>query len=775
MQLNKPLKRLHRLFQIAFFLFLLTPYAAKAESFGEIEVRGNKRIEQSAVIEKMTLRPGMALTSEAVRRDVQSIFSLGFFKDIQFDLEGKKLIVKVVERPYVSRIEYIGSTEFENKDLEDATKLKSYRVLSYSEIQTGISALRKKYEDKGYYLAQVRFEVLPVSKDSSDVNLKFYISENEQVRIRKINLLGNKQISTGDLKQVLFTSEGHMFSWATGSGTFRDDFFERDVNALAMFYGNEGYIESKITKPRVSLSQDRRYIDVLMDIKEGEKFYLEDIEFKGDVEFSEEKLREVFGMKSGDVFSTGQMQEGLLSVGDLYGDEGYAFANVIPRPEIKSNDHKVFLTVDIQKGDKIYWGEVKVTGNTKTHDKIFRRELKFVEGEITNSTKRKKSIENIRRLGFFDEDIKFLTSTRKDQSNIMDLEIKLKEKPTGTINLQAGYGNDAGFSIVAGVMQSNLFGKGQDISLQTSWASSKAMNFDLTFTDPKIFDSDWLFGTNMFWSRRRIGPQADADYTYFQDQRGISFRLGKEVAEHWLLDGKYRFSKTNLSDPINIAIFSREEDTHTTISAVGSDLTYDTRNNRLDPSNGWYFYSGFEVAGLGGRAFQKFDGSLRFYKRVAWKLVYRTRLEFGYLFNLFDRDNVPDSERYTLGGVTSLRGYNGGSIGSVKRLSGTRPGSNPEVLPHILGGTHKMIMNHELEFPLIPEANIRAVAFFDIGNSWDGDIAKQGPALLSNYGWGIRWYSPMGPLRFEWGFPLTNSEFNTKGQSVFQFMIAPTF
>ena len=774
MQLNKTLKCLSRLLHAAFFLCFLSSIA-KAESFGGIEVRGNKRIEHSAVIEKMALRPGMALSTEAVRRDIQSIFSLGFFKDVQFSLEANKLIVKVVERPYVSKIEYIGSSEFETKDMEETTKLKSFRVLSFSEIQTGISALRKKYEDKGYYLAQVRFEVLPISKDSSDVYLKFYITENEQVRIRKLNLLGNKKIPSGDLRQVLFTSEGHMFSWATGSGTFRDDFFERDVNALAMFYGNEGYIEAKIPKPRVSLSQDRRYIDILMDIQEGEKFYLEDIEFKGDIEFTEEKLREVFKMKSGDVFSTGLMQEGLLALGDLYGDEGYAFANVIPRPEIKSKDQKVYLTIDIQKGDKIYWGEVKVTGNTKTHDKIIRRELKFIEGELTNSTKRKKSIENIRRLGFFDEDIKFLTSTRKDQSNIMDLEIKVKEKPTGTINLQAGYGNDAGFSIVAGVMQSNLFGQGQDISLQASWASSKAMNFDLSFTDPKIFDSDWLFGTNIFWSRRRVGPQNDKDYTYFQDQRGFSFRLGKEIAEHWLLDGKYRFSRTDLSEPINPEIFTRDEDSHAIISAVGTDLTFDTRNNRMDPSSGWYFYSGFEVAGLGGRAFQKFDGSLRFYQRVAWKLVYRTRLEFGYLFNLLDRDNVPDSERYILGGVTSLRGYNGGSIGKVKELVGTRPGSDPAKKPHVIGGTHKLIMNHELEFPLIPEANIRAVAFFDLGNSWDGDIARQKPAILSNFGWGIRWYSPMGPLRFEWGFPLADSHFNTKGQSVFQFMIAPTF
>jgi outer membrane protein insertion porin family len=747
------------------------------ESFQEIEIQGNNRIERQAILEKMTLRPGAALTNEAVKRDIQNIFSLGFFKDIQMEISGKKLIVRVVERPYVAKIQYIGSSEFEEKDLVEASKIKPFRVLSYSEIQTAIKAIQKKYEDKGYYLAQIRFEVVPTRTDGSEVNLTFNIQENEQVKIRKVYFLGNKKITSSELKQAMYTSETHLFSWATSSGTFRDDFFERDVNALAMYYGNEGYIEAKITKPRVTLSQDRRYIDTLVDIQEGEKFFLEDVEFKGDIIFKDEKLREALGMKPGDVFSTGVLQEGLLKLGDLYGDEGYAFANVIPKPEIKSKERKVALVIDIQKGEKIYWGEIKIAGNTKTHDKVIRRELKFVEGELTHATRRKKSLANLQRLGFFDEDIKFLTTTRKDQPTIMDLEIRVKEKPTGTLNLQAGYGNSAGFNFVAGVTQSNLFGRGQDISLQASWASTKAMNIDLGFTDPKIFDSDWLFGTNVFWSRRRVGPQNDKEYTYFQDSKGVSFRLGQEIAEYWLLAGRYRFSNTQLRDPISPLIFSRpDEDPNTVISSIGLDLTYDTRNNRLDPTNGLYFFTGIEIAGLGGRPFQQFEASARFYHKIIWKLIYRTRLEVGYIANFFDPGNVPDSERYILGGVTSLRGYDGGSIGSVKKLYPTRDGTDKTKLTtNVIGGTQKIVMNHELEFPLIPEANIRAVAFFDIGNAWTGDITKKSPSLLANYGWGIRWYSPMGPLRFEWGFPLADTEFNKKGESVFQFMIAPTF
>jgi len=767
-------KKLKTLTLISSVVLFCSPVLS-AETFQSIEVQGNNRIDRAAVIEKMSLRPGQAVTSEAVRRDIQNIFELGFFKEVQMSLEGRKLVVSVVERPYVARIDYQGSSEFEDKDLVEASKLRPFRVLSYTEIQAAVLAIQKKYEDKGYYLAQVRFEVVPTRKDGSEVQLIFTIVENEQVKIRKIHLLGNKKITTGELKQAMYTSEGHMFSWATGGGTFRDDFFERDVSALAMFYGNEGYIEAKITKPRVTLSQDRRYIDVLVDIQEGKKFYLEDVVFKGDIIFSEEKLREALGMKPGDVFSTGVLQEGLLKLGDLYGDEGYAFANVIPRPEVKSEEQKVALVVDIQKGEKIYWGEIKVTGNTKTHDKVIRRELKFVEGELTHATRRKKSLSNLQRLGFFDEDIKFLTTTRKDQSTVMDLEIRVKEKPTGTLNLQAGYGNDAGFSFQAGVTQSNLFGRGQDVSLQASWASSNAMNLDVGFTDPKIFDSDWLFGTNFYWSRRRVGPQTDQDYTYFQDSKGVGFRLGQEIAEHWLLAGRYRFSNTQLRDPINPEIFSRPEDQDTLISSVGMDLTYDTRNNRLDPSKGVYLYGGIEAAGLGGRVFQQVEASARFYQRVVWKLVYRTRLEVGYIANFMDQGNVPDSERYILGGVSSLRGYDGGSIGTVKRLGGTRNGSNPAIEPYVIGGTHKIVWNQELEFPLIPEANIRAVAFFDVGNAWAGDLAGKSPALLSNYGWGIRWYSPMGPLRFEWGFPLADTDFNSKGESVFQFMIAPTF
>lgn len=750
--------------------------AKTAEStFQEIEVRGNNRIERSAIIEKMKLRPGMKLDGEAVRTDIMSIFSLGYFRDVRMDLENNKLVVTVAERPYFTKIEYVGAAEFETKDLEDITKLKAYRVISYSEIQNGVKALQKKYEDKGYYLATVRYTVTPVNKDGSEVQLKFNVNENEQVRIRKIYFLGNEKISTGELKQSMMTAEGHLFSWATGSGTFRDDFFERDVNELAMYYGNEGYVEAKISKPRVTLSQDRRYVDAIVDVQEGEQFFLEGVEFKGDIIFPEAKLREALDMKEGDVFSTGKLQDGILAISDLYGDEGYAFANVIPRPDIKSKDRKVQLTLDIQKGEKIYWGEIKISGNTKTHDKVIRRELKFIEGELSNSTKRKKSLANLQRLGFFDDDIKFLTTTRKDQPNVMDLEIKVKEKATGTLNAQAGYGNDSGLMFVVGVTQNNLFGKGQDIGFQGSWATLRQLNLDLSFTDPKVFDSDWLFGTDIFWSRRPVGPLNNQDYTYYQDQKGVSFRLGQEIADNWLLDGRYRFSTTLLTDPINPAIFTRPDDTHTVVSALGADITYDSRNNRLDPSHGWLFEAGVEGAGLGGRVFQKFDSSIRFYHKLFWKLVYRTRLEGAYLTNFFDPGNVPDSELYIVGGVQSLRGYDGGSVGTTRFLAATRYGATPGTNNYVIGGTHKIVMNHELEFPLIPEANIRAVTFFDAGNAWTGDISKQSPAILSDYGWGVRWYSPMGPLRFEWGFPLTSTSFNGKGSSVFQFMIAPTF
>lgn len=740
----------------------------------KISVVGQNRIEAEAILEKMSLKEGLVATPEKVRSDIESVFSLGFFEDVRiYQNDGGEVTVRVRERPVVMTISYEGAGEFEKKDLDEIVNIKPFTVLNLTKIRAAQAAIAAKYEEKGFYLARADYELTPNPQKPSEISLKFKVTENEKVRVRRIFFSGNQKFTTGDLKQVMMTAEGHVFSWMTGGGTYREQAFERDLAVLAYFYGNEGYIQAKFEKPRVSISQDRRYIDIYMEVDEGPQFFLGEVKFQGEsLLFRESDLRQSFEMSEGQIFSTGKLQEEILRLTDKYGDEGYAFANVIPRPLIRPGTEIVDLVIDIEKGEKVYWGKITVTGNTKTHDKVIRRELPFVEGELYNATKRKRGVEKVRRLGFFGQEVNFLTSTPKGSTDLLDLEIRVSEKPTGSLNVSAGYGTGAGFTLRGQVSQNNLFGRGQYLAL-TLTHEKTARQFDLSFNDPKAFDTEWLMGFDLYYQISQIGG-IGSGRTYDQDVVGTTLRTGRELTEDLMIFGSYKLARSQIKNPISQDIITDSKDLDSLISSVSLSFSYDTRNNRLDPFKGIFSTLSGEFAGLGGRIFQKYALVWRFYNRPIWKFTLRTNFELGLLTNVFGNDPVPVSERYVLGYYT-LRGYPISSVGPATIVTPDRADAlGRPAFPYVLGGTRKALLSQEVEFPIIPEADIRGVLFFDTGNTWDR-LVDRSPALLSNYGWGFRWYSPLGPLRIEFGFPLNTTPQKRDRSPEFIFAIQPPF
>ncbi len=744
-----------------------------------ILIEGNNRIENDAILEKMQLKVGGFVTPQKVAEDIRSLFEMGFFEDVRFLVrEGDALVVKVRERPVVVKVSFTGHDEFETKDLEEAITFKVFNVLNISKIRQSAIDLAKKYEEKGFYLASASYEIVPTPNRPQEVEVRFQVNENEKVRIRKVFFKGNKFFTSSELRQTMITTEGHLFSFMTQGGTYREQAFERDLAVLAYFYGNEGFIQAKFAKPRVTLSQDRRYIDIFIDVEEGKRFQLGQVRFSGDNLFSEESLRSAVQMKEGDVFSTGKLQEEIMRLTDKYGDEGYAYANVIPRPAVRDGKEIVDLQIDIERGEKVYWGKIIITGNTKTHDKVIRRELPFFEGELFNATKRKRGVEKVRRLGFFGNDVSFVTSTPAGKDNVIDLEIKVAEKPTGSLNLTAGYGGGAGGFILRGqVSQSNLFGRGQMLAATLTYEKT-SKQFDLQFTDPKAFDTEWLMGGDLYYQVSNVGG-LNVRRTYDQELGGASYRLGREITEDLMLYGSYKFARSLIKNPISEELFSAPgsaNDRDSIVSSISATLSYDTRNNRLDPFGGEFASLSGEFAGIGGRVFQKFSANLRLYRRPIWKFTFRTNIELGLLTNFLGDEFVPLTERYVMG-YYSLRGYPISSVGPAIRVTPTRddvPVNLRQPFDYVVGGTKKLLLTQEIEFPLIPEADIRGVMFFDAGNAWDV-FSDRRPALLANYGWGFRWYSPLGPLRIEFGYPLSTTPSKQNKSPEFIFAIQPPF
>ena len=546
-------------------LLLFYGLSAFAQTIEKIEIKGQKKVEEAAIRGKLQLKKDTKFNAKLLRKDVQALFDLGYFYDIQVERfnsksGGVRLVFTVTEKPTIAEIDFQFNDEVDDDELLDTTGLKQYEILDISKVRTAIEKMEKFYEEKGYFLARVKYRVESL-KDKDKVKLIFEVQENEQVTVKKVKILGAQKIPSGKLKDVMITKEGGFFSGMSGSGAYKQDAFDRDIQMLNVFYFNEGYVQAKISRPQVYVTPDKKGIYITIRIDEGEKFSVGELGFGGDLLFSEEELLKEVGLEEGKVFSYSALQADLRSLQAKYGDLGYAFANPIPRTRIREKDRLVDITFEIDKGEKVYIGEINVKGNTKTRDKVLRRELRIREGELYNETRKRESLANIKRLGFFEE-VNFVTSTPRNSHNTLNIEIQVKERSTGTIQLGAGYSSFQGFVLNGQVNQINLLGRGQRLGASLSWAKTEQL-FNINFTEPYYKDTEWEVGFDVYSRKRTL-------LDYAEKKLGGGVRFGHPLAPYLKGVIGYKIDDTTLdlldsSDPL---IFPTE-----TTNGITSSLT----------------------------------------------------------------------------------------------------------------------------------------------------------------------------------------------------------
>ncbi|MEQ1876311.1 MAG: outer membrane protein assembly factor BamA, partial [Bdellovibrionia bacterium] len=464
----------------------------------KITVAGNKKIEADAIKARIKTKPGSNLNGEQIREDVQSIFRMGYFYDVTVERTGGELIFTVVEKPSMAEIKYEGNEEINDEDLAEATGLKPYEILDMNKIREAVEKMQKAYEEKGFFLAHIRHSIKDIQPGET-VELRFDIEENDKVKVKKITFLGNRHLKDGDLKGKMGTQEGGFFSFISGSGSYKQEIFDRDVQLLQYLYFNEGYVQVKVDRPQVYVTPDKKSVYITVRVEEGDQFAVGNVDFAGDLLFSKDELFEGTEIQHSNIFVYETLQKDLRTVQAKYGDLGYAFANIIPRTQIREKDKKVDITFEIDKGQKVYFGEINVTGNSKTRDKVVRRELRIKEGELYNETRKRESLENVKRLGFF-EDVAFNMSTPVDKPDLLNIDIVVKERNTGSIQVGAGYSTYSLFLFNARVDQANLFGRGQSLGVSVD-LSAKASVYKLSFTEPYFLDTEWSVGGDLYQDR----------------------------------------------------------------------------------------------------------------------------------------------------------------------------------------------------------------------------------------------------------------------------------
>lgn len=740
--------------------------------------RGNKKIEADAILAKVKSKVGGPVDRELIRQDVLAIYGMGYFYNVEVSTDpsagGVEVTYSVTEKPSMAEIYYDGNDEINDDDIKEAAGLKAYEILDYGRLQEAVRKIQKAYEEKGYFLARVTYRVEDLQKGES-VRVTFNVTENDKVKVKKFIFMGNRNIKDNEIMNVLQTKEDGFFSFLSGSGAYKQEAFDRDMQVIQYLYFNQGYVQVQIGKPEVTVTPDKRNIYISMKIEEGDQFSVGTVDFSGDLLYTRDELFESIQVDTAGIFSYETLQSDLRELQAKYGDLGYAFANIIPRTQVREKEKLVDITFEIDKGNKVYFNEINMLGNTKTRDKVIRRELEIREGELYNETRRRESLDKIKRLGYFEE-VNFNTRTPPDKPDILDVDIAVKERNTGSIQVGAGFSSYQGFVFNGQLQQSNLFGKGQKLSASLD-ASSKTNVFRLSFTEPYFNDTEWSVGGDIYRSQILRDP-------YNEVKEGGAVRMGHPLAPYLEAFLRYKndLTRLTLNEGQDPDLFPVKTANGPTGSLTGT-IEYDKRDDRMMPSNGLFASLSLEYAGLGGgiyswagedRKYNKGYANIRYYKKIFWDLVFRNNLNYAYIDSP-NPDGPPFNELFLLGGANSLRGYRWFSIGKKKyssridqEVDGVINHSPESFVP--FGGMQQLYYNLEFEFPLITEAGIKGVVFYDIGNA---DDVLRDEDYRSNVGFGFRWFSPIGPLRFEWGFPIARKS----GESAtnFEFAIGSPF
>ncbi|HMN67938.1 MAG TPA: outer membrane protein assembly factor BamA [Bdellovibrionales bacterium] len=749
----------------------------RAGDIDKILIKGNKKIEVDAIRAKLISREGAPYSAETIRQDIGELFGTGYFYDVIVDRTDNPKITltyTVVEKPSIAEIVFEGNDEIEDDELKETAGIKAYEIVNQAKIREATEKLEKLYEDKGFFLARVTSKLTPTG-EGDNVKLEFTVRENDKVRVKRVSFIGNKKMDSGKLKAAMITQEGGFFSFVSGSGAYKQEAFDRDVQVLNLVYFNEGYVQVKIDRPQVYVTPDKKAIYISIRIEEGEQFKVGSVDFTGDLLFSREELFETTQIEEQDLFRYQILQDDLKALQAKYGDLGYAYANPIPRTRIREADREVDITFEIDKGQKVYIGKIVAVGNSKTRDKVIRRELRILEGELYNETRKRESIDNVKRLGYFEE-VNFNTKTPKGRNDIMDIDIVVKERNTGTIQVGAGYSSFNGLVFNGQVSQTNFLGKGQKLNVSIDLSKRQSL-YKFGFTEPYLFDTEWSGGFDVFRSQRLLTE-------YEETKTGGALRVGHPLAPY--LDGfiRYKLDETDLHvDEVNGDPDLFPVDTaNGTTSSVTFTLEYDKRDDRFTPSKGMFSSVSLEYAGVGGsKDYTKGFGTFRYYKKLFWELVWRNNITYGFISSNDSSKEVPFNELFLLGGANSLRGFDWFSVGKRKRSekrydqargSGMSPQEAENEALRPFGGTQQFFYNLEFQFPLITEAGIKGVVFYDIGQADDALILEE---LRQDVGFGFRWFSPIGPLRFEWGFPLERQERFDEDNVNFEFAIGAPF
>ena len=753
-------------FVLLFLLFIAPVYAAKG-TVSRIDIEGNDIVSDATVISKIKIRAGQEYNENVINEDVKNLYATGFFEIVEVEKQTPTrdevvVIFIITEKPVLKSLRIEGARHIHRKKILQAIDVTEGSFVDEYKLKEATRKIRDLYTNKGFSQADVSYE-MDVNKDKNEIDVTFIIDERRVIKVRKVTVQGNFTFSDRKIIRLMKTRK----AWWLNRGVYKEEVLKDDIKRIRDFYKREGFSDVQVDTD-LRFKQKGVYITIL--INEGSRYYVGSVKIQGNEAISTEELKKSIPVKPGVVFSEQAIYESSSDIRQEYVDDGYIFAQIEPFSSFNPQTQNVDVSFKIVENDVYYVENIDIKGNIKTKDKIIRRELRIYPGDRFDGSKIRKSKERLENLGFF-EGIRFGTDPATEPKHV-DLVVDVKEAKTGYLSFGGGYSSVDEFVGFIELRQRNFdyknwktfTGAGQDLRLEASFGTVTD-NYQLSFTNPWIFDKPYSFGFDGY--SRSHDRNDDAGYGYQEEIKGGALRLGHEFNDRVKAGIAYRFENVKIGDvPSDATQALKNEIGENNLSSIEIGFTYDTRDNVFVPSRGFYFSDAFDITGgpMGGdKDFIKDYMDARYYIPMPQKAVIEVRGRTGWADPFDNTNTVPIYDRFFAGGANSIRGYDERKVGPFDPVT-----KDP------IGGEAMFVGNIEYTYPLIDF--IKVATFFDVGNVWAKNSDFMSGDLYKSVGFGLRVKTPIGPVSVDYGWPLdTQPGESEKSSGKFHFSVSRGF
>lgn len=741
------MKFLNIIFTLALLVFSTTAWAQDYK-IGSISVEGERRIEEATVLSYLALEPGQTVSQVELDRALKRVFSTGLFADVSLKQKGSTLIVQVEENPIINQVAFEGNDALTNEELTLETRLKSRQIFTRSKVQADVDRLQQVYRRKGRFSAKIDPKIIKL--DQNRVDLVFEIDEGDITKVKTIRFMGNQRFKDDELRSVISTKEAAWYRFISSSDRYDPDRLAYDQELLRQFYLDKGYADFNLLSAVADLNSDQDGFYVTFTVEEGQRYKVANVSLNSHIDdLDVTALDGSYAIEPGQWYSAKEIQDAVGTITDALGDLQYAFVNVYPKIDRNREAATLDVVFQIDEAPRAFIEAINIHGNVRTLDRVIRRELLLVEGDPFNKSKLARSEQNIRDLDFF-ESVDFDVQQGSTPDQVI-IDIGVAEKSTGEISLGAGFSTSDGVIGDVSFSERNLLGKGQTVRASATLSSDRT-RYDVSFVEPYFLSRDVAAGVSLF----NIETDGIESRRYDEKNTGGTLFMNYPLSARWRQTLKYRLDISEITNiPDTATRFLRSQEGERTTSAISQRVTYDSRDSKIFPTDGYMYWLETEVAGLGfdAKHVSAVTGASYYYP-VADDVTLNILGETGAITG-YGGEDVEVSERFSLGGSSSLRGFERYGVGPRDLEGNDDVGGN-------LFYRGSVQMNFPLGFP--EEAGVNGYVFSDVGSLWNSDedyeTIVDEHSLRASAGIGVTWRSPFGPIGMYYAKPFMDEDYD---------------